>query len=200
MEASCAELLDQARVDVELDDVALGVALEALMEGEVPAIAEAQHLQDAAVGEVAADLLGEPHAHVLGQLLGAAHMGRDLGDRLEDQVQVADRDALGEQQLEHGLDAGIGDLGGRDLLDQAAVLGLEAVEQRAHVLVGEELGEVVADHLAQVGEQHRHGVDRLEALALEVGRERLRHPHGLHAEGRLARLLAGHVGLAGRRR
>ena len=146
-----AELLDQARIDVELDDLALGVALEALVEGEVPAVAEAQHLEHAAVGEVAADLLRHAHAHMLGDLLGAAHMRRDLGDRLEDQVQVADRDALGEQQLQHRLQAGIGDLRRADLLEQALVFRIEPVEQRAHVLVGQQLRQVVADHLATDG-------------------------------------------------
>ena len=75
------ELLDQARVDVELDDLALGVALQALVEGEVPAVAETQHVERAAVGEVAADLLGDAHAHMLGDLLGPAGVRRDLGDR-----------------------------------------------------------------------------------------------------------------------
>ena len=56
-------------------------------------------LSDAAVGEVAADLLRDAHAHMLGDLLRPPRMRRDLGDRLEDEVQVADRDALGEQQL-----------------------------------------------------------------------------------------------------
>ena len=110
LEASVAELLDQARIDVELDHLALGVALEALVEGEVPAVAEAQHLEHAVLGEVAADLLRHAHAHVLRDLLGPAHMRGDLGDGLQDQVQVADRDALGQQQLQHGLQAGIGDL------------------------------------------------------------------------------------------
>ena len=46
-----------------------------------------------------------------------------------------------------------------------------------------------------MGEQHRHVVDGLEALALERRSANIsEHPHRLHAEGRLARLLAGHVG------
>jgi hypothetical protein len=75
------------------------------VEGEVPAVAEAQHLEHAALGEIAADLLGHAHADMLDDLLGAADMRRDLGDRLEDEMQIADRDALGEQQLQHGLQA-----------------------------------------------------------------------------------------------
>ena len=114
--------------------------------------------------EIAADLLRNAHAHVLGDLLGAAHMRRDLGDRLEDEMQIADRDALGQQQLQDRLQARIGDLRRADVLDQALVFGIEPVEQRAHVLVGQELREVVADDLAQMREQHRQIVDGLEAL------------------------------------
>ena len=163
-----AELLDQARIDVEFDDLALGVALEALVEGEVPAVAEAQHLERAAFGEVAADLLGDAHAHMLDDLLRPAGMRRDLGDRLEDEVQVADRDALGEQQLQHRLQARIGNLRRADVLDQPLVFRIEPVEQRAHVLVGEKLREVVADDFAEMREQDRHVVDRREAVAPDL--------------------------------
>ena len=89
--------------------------------------------------EIAADLLRHAHADMLGDLLGAAHMRRDLGDRLEDEMQVADRDALGQQQLQHRLQAGIGDLRRADLVDQALVFRVEPIEQRAHVLVGQQL-------------------------------------------------------------
>ncbi len=98
----------------------LASRFRALMEGEVPAVAEAQHLEHAAFGEVAADLLGHAHAHMLDELLGAADMRRDLGDGLEDEVQVADRDALRQQQLQHGLQARIGDAARADLVEQAA--------------------------------------------------------------------------------
>ncbi len=74
--------------------------LQALVEGEVPAVAEANHLQHAAVGEIAANLLGQPHPHMLGDLLGAPDMRRDLGDGLEDEMQVPDRDAFGQQDLQ----------------------------------------------------------------------------------------------------
>ena len=110
-------------------------------------------------GEVAADLLRHAHAHMLDELLGAAHVWRDLGDRLQHQVQVADGNALGQQQLQHRLQTGIGELRGHDFLDQALVLGLQPIEQRAHVLVGQQLGQVVAYHLAHVRQQHRHVVD-----------------------------------------
>ena len=105
-------------------------------------------LQHAAFGQVAADLLRHAHADVLDDLLGAPHMRRDLGDRLEDQMQVADRDALGKQQLQHRLQAGIGDVRRADLVGQLLVFRVEPVDQRPHVLVGEKLRQVVADDLA----------------------------------------------------
>ena len=49
-------ILHQPRIDVEFDDVALGVALEALMEHEVPAVAETQD-PERPLSEVAGDLL-----------------------------------------------------------------------------------------------------------------------------------------------
>ena len=56
---------------------------------------------------------------------------------------------------------------GADILEQPAVLGLEPVEQRTHVLIGQELRQVVADDLAQMREQHRQVVDGHVAFALE---------------------------------
>ena len=41
---------------------------------------------------------------------------------------------------------------------------------------------------------HRQVVDGREALAAHLGGVGFRNPHGLHAEGRLAHLVAGHVG------
>src|SRR5262249_22755125 len=109
-----AELLDQLRIDVELDDLALGVALERLVEGELPAIAQAQYLEDAAVGHLATNLLSHAQAHVLGDLLGTSGVRGDLGNRLKDEMQVADGDALGQQELENSLQAGIRDARGDD--------------------------------------------------------------------------------------
>ena len=163
-----AELFELARIDVEFAHFALGVALQALVEGDVPAVAEAQHLQHAVLGKVAADLLRHADAHVLDDLLGAAHMRRDLGDRLDDQMQVADRDALGEQQLQHRLQAGIGDVRGADLVGELAVFGILPLEQRLHVLVGKQLRQVVADHFAEMREQHRHVVGEGEVVALQI--------------------------------
>ncbi len=166
------------------------------MEREVPAVAEPQHLEHAPVRQVAADLLGHADPDVLGDLLGPAQVGQHLGDGFQDQVQVADRHALGEQQLQHGLQARIRDLARAHVVDQPLVFGVEAVEERPHVLVGQQRREVVAHDLAQVGEQDRHRVDGLETLALDLAQVGFRDPHRPHAEGGLPRVGAGHVGLA----
>jgi len=124
------------------------------VEHEVPAGAESEHGERAVVDEVAADLLGEPDAHMLGDSLGPPHVRGDLGDRLEDEAEVADRDALGEQELQRGEQARLRDLRRAHVVEQALVFRLEPVEQRAHVLVRQELGEVVVDDLAQMRQQH----------------------------------------------
>src|SRR5690606_29741013 len=137
------ELLKLARVDVELADFTLAVTLEALVKGEVPAVAEPQHLEHASLGEVAADLLRHADTHMLDDLLGAAHMRGDLGDGLDDEVQVADRYALGQQQLQHGLQARIGNVRGAYLVGKLAVFRVLPLQQRLHVLVGQKLRQVV---------------------------------------------------------
>ena len=71
-------------------------------------------------------------------------------------MQVADRDALSKQQLQHRLQARIGEMRRNHLVDQPAIFGVQPVDQRAHVLVGQELREIVADDLAQMRQQHRH--------------------------------------------
>src|SRR5690606_36429326 len=101
------EFFELTRVDVELAHFSLGVPLQALMEGKVPAVAEPQHLEHAPFRQVAADLLRHAYAHMLDNLFGASHMRRYLGDRFDDQVQVADRATLGKQQFQPRLQAGI---------------------------------------------------------------------------------------------
>src|SRR5690554_4937122 len=60
-----AELFQQAGIDVEFADVALGVALQRLVESEVPAIAEPQNLEHAGLRQVAAYLLRHADADML---------------------------------------------------------------------------------------------------------------------------------------
>src|SRR5262245_18444480 len=85
---SSTELLDQARIDIELYHLAFPIALEAVMKREVPSISKTKHLKNTVLREVAADLLRHSHPHMFGQLLGSAHVGRDLRNRLQYQVQI----------------------------------------------------------------------------------------------------------------
>ena len=96
--------------------------------------------------------------------------------------------------------AGMGDLRRADVVEQPLVLRLEPIEQRAHVLVGQELREVVVDDLAEMGEQHRDRIDRREALAPGVLDEGLGNPDRPHAEGGLAHFVARQIGARLRRR
>jgi len=57
-----------------------------------------------------ADLPRQPRAHVLDDVGRVARERHGVGDAFQDGREVADRDALGEQQLQHALDAGRGDL------------------------------------------------------------------------------------------
>ena len=89
----------------------------------------------AVVGKVAADLLGETDAHLLGDLLGPSRVRRDFRDRLQDETKIADGDALGKQELQGCEQRGLRDLRRAYVVEQPFVLGFEAIEQRAHVLV-----------------------------------------------------------------
>ena len=90
-------------IKIKLSDVSLAIAFQTLMERQVPPIAEVQDLQDAAIQKVAADLLSNPHAHMLGTLLGPPCMWNNFGDCFKNEMQVPDRNALREQELKNSL-------------------------------------------------------------------------------------------------
>ena len=123
-------------------------------------------------------------------LLGLADMRRQFSHGFEDQVQIADRDALRQQKLQHGLQARIGHVRGADLVGQLLVFRIEAIDQDLDVLVGQKLRQVVADDFRQVGQDNRDVVDRVEAFALEVFGKGLDDRHGRHAEGGFADIVA----------
>ena len=160
-----AELLDHAGVEIELHRFGLRILLQALRKSQVPAGTQTEHFQLAALAEVAADLLRDPHPHVFDDLLRTPNMRHDLGDRFENDVDVADRHPLREQKLEDRLQTGMGDVRRTDLVDKALVLGLHTIEQGAQISIRQQLREIVADRFAEVGEQDGKDVDALEALA-----------------------------------
>ena len=65
-------------------------------------------------------------------------------ERLEDADQVADRDALVEQRLQHPLDLAEAEQGGRELLDDDGVGALDDVGEQPDVLAAEQPGGVLA--------------------------------------------------------
>ena len=72
-------------------------------------------------------------AGVLGEDGRVVRRAGPVADRLEDRAQVADRDALAQQVLQHALHLADAELVGDDLLDHGGVLLLERVEQLACV-------------------------------------------------------------------
>ena len=181
-------------------DFALVIALQRLVEGQIPFVAEAQHTQHAVVGKVAAELLRHADTDMLDDLLGLAHMRGKFGHRFENEMQVADRDALGQQQLQHRLKTGIGHVRRADFVGQLLVFRIEPLDQDLHVLVGQQLRQVVADDFAQMGQHDRDVVDRVEAFALQILGEGFEDRDGRHAEGGFADLVARNASACGRRR
>ncbi len=137
-----------------------------------------------------ADLAGKARAHMLGDHLGRAAAAGDLGDAFEDGRQVADRDALVEQRLQDALDAGDGNLAGHNVLEQLLLILAEAVEQRLHVGVAQEVRDVGLEHFGEVRGDDRRGID--DRVALEFGfiAQRRLDPCGGQAEGRLGRVVS----------
>ena len=70
---------------------------------------------------------------------GLRENGERLGDAFEDGGEVADRDALGEQELQHALDAGDRDLARHDVLDQFGMFLRQFLQQLLHLAVGQQL-------------------------------------------------------------
>ena len=105
-----SETFNQGGIKIKLNDVAFAIAFQALMEGEVPPVAEAQDLEDTSVQEVTADLLSHPHAHMLGNLLCPSCMWNNFGDCFKNEMQVPDRNAFREQELQDSLQSRVRDL------------------------------------------------------------------------------------------
>ncbi len=166
------------------------------MEHEVPLVAETQNAQHAIVGQIAAKLLGHADADMLDDLFGLAHMRRKLGHSFQDEMQVADRDPLGQQQLEHRLKARIGHMRRADFVRQLLVFRIEPIDEDLDVFVGQKLRQVVADDFAEMGQHHGDIVDRVETFALQFFHEGFEDRHSRHAEGGFADIVPGDRRLA----
>ena len=166
----------------------------ALVEHEVPAVAEAQHAERAVVDEVAADLLGKADADMLGDRLGPPRMRRDLGDRLEDQVEVADRHAFGEQELQGREHAALRDLRRANIVEQALVFGFEPIDSARMSLYDRSWARLLWMTSERWVSSTETGSIGLKPCAPRLLDEGFGDGDGPDAEGGLAHLFAGQVG------
>ncbi len=107
-------------------------------------------------------------------------IGGELGaqrERLEDPDQVADRHALVEHRLQHLLDLAEAEQPRGQFLDHHRMGALDHVGQGTDILPAEQPAGVVADHLGEVGDDHRRPVDDRRAgelgLVVQFGRDPL---------------------------
>ena len=135
----------------------------------------------------------ESLARVLGQQHGVAGDAGAIAHDLDDGAEVADRDALAQQGLQDALDLADGEQVGHYFLNDSRVGFLEPVEQRANVLSREQIGDVAADRLGEVGDDDRLGVDHRVAQRLGLGPGGVGDPHRGQAEGRLGGRDAGEL-------
>src|SRR5579885_1156414 len=169
---------------VALSDDRLGEAL-------LPLRRQGDERDEAAfAGMRVADLAGEARAHMLGDDRDVAAEAAGLGDAFENGREIADRDALGEEVLQHALDAAQRNLRRDEVGDQLLMGLVELVEQLLRLGIGEQLGHVVLDDL---GEMRRHHGLRLDDGVAAKGRllaRGFRRPQRRQAEGGLVRRLA----------
>jgi len=118
----------------------------------------------------------------------------DLGDSLEDEAQVAYRNALGQQHFQHTLNSRIGNVRRREFVEKALVFRGLRIQKLAHVLVGQQLRQIVANDLTDVGQQHGLGIDRRKSFPANLLGVGFRNPECAHPEGRLAHFISHYGG------
>ena len=136
---------------------------------------------------------------MLGQRHGVARRADAVGDAFQDGGEVADRDALGQQDLQHALDAGDCDQRRHQVLEQFGLFLRQLLEQLLHLAIGQQLRHVVLQQFGQMRGQHgggvHHGVALERGLFLGPGVD----PGGRQAEGRLGGVGARQFHLAAAR-
>ncbi len=78
-------------------------------------------------------------ADLLDQLHDRTGVRGGLADAFQDRREVADRDALLQQGLQHALDGGGGDHGGDQVVDQLLLALGQVLQQLLHLGVGEQV-------------------------------------------------------------
>ena len=94
------------------------------------------------------------------RILGVADC---FGDAFQHLRQVADRDALAQQSLQHALHAGDRYLRRHDVFHQLLVFRRQVVQQFLGFGVGQQLGHMALEHFGQMRGQHGAGIDDGEA-------------------------------------
>ena len=137
------------------------------------------------IAVLVANLPREARAHVLGDEHQVVHGGRGLGDGFDDGAEIADRDALFEQVLQHALHAGPRDMRGRDIVEQRLRILRQVLQELLHLGEGEQFAHVLLDHFGEVRRQHGRGIDDGVAAEARFFARAFVDPLRIEAEGRL---------------
>ncbi len=117
-----------------------------------------------------------------------------IDERLDDLIDVADRNILGEQVLQHALHVRDVENGGDEFLDHAGLALPDTFEQQDHFRARQQQRRLAAQQLAQMRHQHRHRIDqRVARFPRPIGQIGI-DPHRRQSESRVARLDAGQRG------
>ena len=147
-------------------------------------------------GVLRADLARDTGADVFGQSGRVARRAGAFGDAFEDGGQIADRDALAEQDLQHALNARGGDERRHQILEQFALFLRQVLEQLLHLAVGQEIRHIALEQFGQMRRQNGGGVDHGVAahrrFFLDAGVD----PGRRQSEGRLGGVRARQVHLS----
>ena len=118
----------------------------------------------AGVAVLEANCPAEALANVFGQLDGALRVSGVIAERFQDRFQLADRDLLAEQRLQHPLHLAELHHAGDQLIDHGRRSAAQFVEQVLHGIASKQFVGVPADGFAQM---HCQGIARIEHLRVQ---------------------------------
>ena len=127
------------------------------------------------------------------RLHGAGGTVAGLLDAFQDGRQVADRDALGQQQLQHALHAAHRKLRRHQFRNQLLLLARQVVQQLLGLGVGEQFGHVLLHNFGQMRGEHAGRIDHGAAPESGLVAQGRVDPDGGQAEGGFLGALSGKV-------
>jgi hypothetical protein len=133
----CEEVLGEGWIEHQTDIMGgpLNSGDKKLLETRV----ERDRLDHASFRFVLADEIHpEPFPHLLRQVVGIFRERREIGDALEDDAEVADRDAFAQEILQDTLNDADVDQVGDQLAHQGRILFLHVIDQALHILPAED--------------------------------------------------------------